>query len=555
MAGPKTKWLLLGNEAIVRGALEAGVGFVTTYPGTPASEIGDRFFEIAPKRNFYFEYSVNEKVALEMAGAAAASGVRAFCAMKHVGLNVAADALMSLAYTGVRAGLVVLSADDPSMHSSQNEQDNRFYAKLANIPMLEPTDAQEALEMNKYAFELSEKLELPVLLRTTTRLNHTRSIVSLGTLPEFIKTKNHFIKEPSRYVIIPAIARQRHKILLERMAEAEKLSEMSPYTRLTQTAQAELGILTSGVSYNYVLDAIQKLGILERVNILKIGYTHPLPRKLCEDFLRATEKILVVEELEPYLETELKAIVADLGLRRNIYGKSTGHFSRLYEYTPYHVRQAIATLLGISIEEASTPPMPVTLPTRIPQLCAGCPHRATYELIKSMCDKNTIFPTDIGCYSLGVLPPFQMADFLLCMGSSIGSAGAFRKVTDQPVIAFIGDSTFFHSGIPALINAVHNNHKFLLVIMDNQTTAMTGHQPDPGTALTDFTPVCIEEIVRACGVKHLFTIDPYLREQAKTALQQALNISELTVIVSRHVCPLFIQKRRSYEAECAPVAA
>jgi indolepyruvate ferredoxin oxidoreductase alpha subunit len=552
-ADPETRLLLLGNEAIVRGALEAGVGFVTTYPGTPASEIGDAFAEIAHAAGIYFEYSVNEKVALEMAGAAAVSGVRALCAMKHVGLNVAADAFISLAYTGVRAGLVIVSADDPAMHSSQNEQDNRYYARWASVPMLEPHDPQEALRMAREAFELSERLELPVLLRTTTRVSHTRGVVIVGQKIRDFITRGTFVKDPSRFVILPAVARQRHEILRQRMELAQELSERSPLHEIVGEGN-ELGIVTSGVAFNYVLDAVEELGVFEDVAILKLGMTNPLPRALCEAFFLTRERILVVEELEPYLEDEIKGIVADLGIQREILGKATGHFSRLYELTPDHVIPVIAKLLAIPRNESTRrstgeQSLSLELPARPPVLCPGCPHRATYDVIQTITDENVIFSSDIGCYTLGGLPPYQMADFLLCMGSSVGTAGGFSKVTGQKVIAFIGDSTFFHAGIPALVNAVHNDHKFLLVILDNQTTAMTGHQPHPGVQANGTTPVSIEAIVRACGVKNVCVIDPYDYEEAALALRDAWSAQELSVVISRHICPLAARKRRSYEEQ------
>jgi indolepyruvate ferredoxin oxidoreductase alpha subunit len=551
MAEPESRLLLLGNEAIVRGALEAGVAFVTTYPGTPASEIGDRFAEISVDAGIYFEYSVNEKVALEMAAAAAVSGVRALCAMKHVGLNVAADAFMSLAYTGVRAGLVIVSADDPSMHSSQNEQDNRYYAKLANIPLLEPCDPQEALEMTRYAFELSEKLELPVLLRTTTRVSHTRGVVKLGERPKNFKKQGHFVKEPSRFVVIPAIARQRHKVLLERMEQARQFSDDSPFNLTIGETQGQLGIVSCGVAFDYVLDAVDELDLFDKVGVLKVGMTNPLPRTLCEAFLLANERILIAEELEPYLENEFKVIAQDLGIRRKILGKGTGHFSRLYEFTPDRVKTVIAELLEIPQEKSPVFAMedaekPSTLAARPPMLCPGCPHRATYYAIKVASNGHTVFPTDIGCYILGALQPLSSGDYLLCMGSSVGSAGGFARATDQKVIAFIGDSTFFHAGIPALVNAVHNRHHFLLVIMDNQTTAMTGHQPHPGgdlSAIGDEAPaVSIEAVARGCGVKSVRVVDPFNLKETMVAVQEVWEDEGVSVIVSRHPCPL--AKRR-----------
>jgi indolepyruvate ferredoxin oxidoreductase alpha subunit len=549
------KQLLLGNEALVRGALEAGLGFATTYPGTPASEIGDTLARLAKECGLYFEYSVNEKVALELAAAAAISGVRALVAMKHVGLNVAADAFISTLYTGTRAGLLVVTADDPSMHSSQNEQDNRYYAYLAGAPLLEPSDPKEAYAMAKAAFPLSEELELPVLLRLTTRVAHTRAGVEVGKLPQARerRVKGHFEKDPFRFVIVPSVARRAHKLLLERLARAEALSEGSPFNFLLGEGE-ELGIATSGVSYTYVYDAIEELGAWDRVRLLKLGMSYPLPRELIARFLESVERVLVVEELEPLLEAALRARAQELGLKVKILGKGTGGLSRLYEYDPDRVRSALAQALGLKEEEATTPPPEAEpewrLPDRPPVLCPGCPHRATYYALKLALGKeaeNTIFTTDIGCYTLGLLPPLSMADHLLCMGSSVGTAGGFARATDQRVIAFIGDSTLFHAGIPAIVNAVHNGHKFLVVVLDNQTTAMTGHQPHPGlasSALGPAEPVPLERLLSGCGVRKIHVIDPQDLQGAVAAFQEALKESEaeLTVVISRHPCVLLGQE-------------
>ncbi|MCR4404593.1 MAG: indolepyruvate ferredoxin oxidoreductase subunit alpha [Candidatus Acetothermia bacterium] len=540
--------LLLGNEAIARGALEAGLGFATTYPGTPASEIGDTLARSARETGIYFEYSVNEKVALELATAAALCGVRALVAMKHVGLNVAADAFMSTLYTGTRAGLVVVTADDPSMHSSQNEQDNRYYALLAGAPLLEPADPQEAYAMAKAAFPLSEELELPVLLRTTTRVSHSRAGVEVGPLPapEDRKVKGRFHKDPFRFVIVPSVARPLHKLLLERLERAEARAEESPFNFVLGEGE-ELGIVTSGVSYSYVRDALEDLGVEGRVSVLKLGMSHPLPRKLVARFLGSVERALVVEELEPVLERSLRALAQELELKVKIYGKGTGGLSRLYEYDPDRVRSAIAEVLGLRDSE----PEPVwtspdRLPDRPPVLCPGCPHRASYYALKLALGaefEKTIFATDIGCYTLGLLPPLAMADHLLCMGSSVGTAGGFSRASDQRVIAFIGDSTLFHAGIPAIVNAVHNRHKFLVVVLDNRTTAMTGLQPHPGLEFCATGPapaVPIETLLQGCGVRHVHIVDPVDLQKATAVFEEALKESEeeVTAVISRHPCVL-----------------
>ena len=477
---PGEKMLLLGNEAIARGAIEAGVAFATTYPGTPSSEISLNFFQISQESDLYFEYSTNEKVALEVAAAAANAGVRTMCVMKHVGLNVAADALMTLAYVGVKGGMVMLTADDPFMFSSQNEQDNRYYAKLSGLPMLEPSSVQEAKEMVGYAFDLSEKLQEPVLFRTTTRINHSSGIVVLGKIRKRM-TKGDFIKDPLNLVTVPAVSRKLHVKLLKNYDSAMQLAESSAYNFVE--GDGGWGIVCNGVSYNYVSDAVKDLQIEDRVRVLRVGFSHPLPPKLIKDFLSRCEKVLVVEEGEPYMEEAVKALAQEEGLTLPIAGKAPELFSRLYEYNPAQVRTKMATYFGVPHESPAKPDLSDVpdIPQRPPNLCAGCSHRATfYEVRKAAEGLETIYPTDIGCYTLGLLPPLSTADFLICMGSSVGTSGGFSKVTDKKVIAFIGDSTFFHSGIPGLINAVFNNHNFTLVILDNGTTAMTGHQPTPG---------------------------------------------------------------------------
>jgi indolepyruvate ferredoxin oxidoreductase alpha subunit len=547
---PGERRLFLGNEAILRGALEAGVALVTTYPGTPASEIGDRAYLISQQTDLYFEYSVNEKVALEVAAGAAASGWRSLCAMKHVGLNVAADTLMTLAYVGVKAGLVIVSADDPSLFSSQNEQDNRYYAKMAGLPMLEPASPQEAKEMARAAFALSEELQVPVLLRTTTRINHTRGAVTLRELASR-SGPGFFTKEPFQKVMVPAVARQAHARLLEAQTQAAAQAEDSLFNKIY--GKGTWGIVTSGVSSSYVEDAVAELGLKDRVQVLKLGFTNPLPANLIGKFLAPLERVLVVEELEPYLEEGLRAIAQAQGLTVSIQGKSLALFSRLYEYHPALVRQVITRYFGLP-GKTTAPGDPEKvlgqpLPDRPPNLCPGCPHRAMYYSVKiALKDLGVegVFPTDIGCYTLGLLPPLSMADFLICMGSSINTAAGISKATDQKVVAFIGDSTFFHAGLPGLVNAVHQGHDFLLVILDNGTTAMTGHQPHPGVTLTPVGYPCehvpLKGVVKSLGVQNLWVVNPFKYQEALAATKEALNASGVRVLIAEAPCPLHVHR-------------
>ena len=543
---PGEKMLLLGNEAIARGGIEAGVAFASTYPGTPSSEISTNFFQMAQECDLYFEYSTNEKVSMEVAAAAAISGVRSMCVMKHVGLNVAADVLMTLAYVGVKAGMVVLTADDPFMFSSQNEQDNRYYAKLSGLPLVEPSSVAEAKDLIPYAIDLSEKLQEPVIVRTTTRINHSSGVVTLGKIRQRV-TKGYFTKDPLNLVPVPAVARKLHVKLLKNWEEARALAEKSEYN-FTE-GNGSWGIICNGVSYNYVSDAIKDLEIADKVKVLRIGFSHPLPEALIKGYLKKCDKVLVVEEGEPYMEEAVKAFAQEEGLTLSIKGKTKDLFTRLYEYDPAQVKGCIARYFGLDY----TPPVIPDLsdvpevPQRPPVLCAGCSHRATYLEVKKAAEGlDTIYPSDIGCYTLGLLPPLSTADYLLCMGSSVDTAGGFSKVTDQKVIAFIGDSTFFHSGISGLINAVYNNHNFTLVILDNGTTAMTGHQPNPGVDmkqlnLDGYGRVSIEAIVRAIGVQHVAVIKPYKVKKSSEALKEAINFKGVSVIISEEICALYAQ--------------
>ncbi len=550
---PGKKEFLLGNEAIVRGALEAGLDFATTYPGTPSSEIGNVLFYIAKQAGVYFEFSTNEKVAMEASAAAAASGLRAMVFFKHVGLNVAADAFMSTAYVGTNGGLVIISADDPSMHSSQNEQDNRHYAMLSGMPMIEPSNAQEMKDYIKEAFEISEKLKLPVLFRTTTRVNHVRGIVEYGTLQNK-RGKGYFHKNPSKYVPVPENSRRMHRELLEKIEKAREMSNKSPLNKV-EWNYGEIGIITSGVAYNYVYDVAKQLGL--KVNILKLAFTHPFPDKLVKDFISKHKKIIIAEELEPYLERETRVVAQMHNIDVEIYGKLNGYFPRAYEYNPDVIKDAFEKILNIKIERNAYEPKPMELPDRPPVLCSGCPHRATYYAammaLKQLKIKDAIITSDIGCYTLGIQKPYEMADYLLCMGSSIGTAVGFSKATNQKVIGFVGDSTFFHAAIPGLIDAYHNKANLVYVILDNRTTAMTGHQPHPGLPMDGMgnpAPyVDIEKLVKGIGIDWVRTVDPYNVKETIQAFKDAIQHEGISVIISKRECALLWDARRRKQGE------
>jgi indolepyruvate ferredoxin oxidoreductase, alpha subunit len=540
------KYLLLGNHAIVRGALEAGVAFVTCYPGTPSSEVPDTFYQLADETDIFMEYSTNEKVALEVGAGAAACGIRTLVTMKHVGVNVAADPLMTLAYVGVDGGMVLLSADDPMLFSSQNEQDNRFYGKLSGLPVLEPSTPAEAKEMTRRGFDLSEELKLPVILRTTTRINHSRGIVEFGPLKERI-TQGTFVKAPFKKVTVPAVSRILHKELLVKYDQAMKLANESPYNTISSQG-APWGIITNGISYAYVMDALSDLNLKDKVSVLRLGFSHPFPQALVRRFMEGKEKILVVEELEPYMEIEAKAVAQEAGLTLPISGKSTTLFSRLFELDPRTVRRKIAEYFNedIKVRESIDITGLPSIPGRPPNLCPGCPHRATYYSVKKVCGDETIYPTDIGCYTLGVLPPLSAADYLLDMGSSISTACGISKATGKKAVAFIGDSTFFHSGMTGLADAVHHKHNVLLVILDNGTTAMTGQQVHPGVDPEplgrDLKRISIENLVRAMGVEDLKVVSPRNMKKTQEAVAEAMEHQGVSVIISEELCPLYARR-------------
>jgi indolepyruvate ferredoxin oxidoreductase alpha subunit len=537
-----SRHVLLGNEAIARGAIEAGVGCVTCYPGTPSSEIPDTLYRLAPHAEYYFEYSVNEKVALEVGGGAALGGVPTLVTMKHVGLNVAADPLMSLAYIGTPGGLVILSADDPGCHSSQNEQDNRYYARLAGLPCFEPYSAQEAKDMAREAFDLSRKWQQPVLLRTTTRLNHLRGQVVFDTATQAVSRADH-VKHPQRFVPLPAIARARHPVLLQQLEDLGGEADRSRWNRVSGGGRT--GVIASGMARAYLRDAMADLGLEEEPALLELGMSYPLPRGLIRDFVSGLDRVLILEELEPIVETEVRALCQELGLEARITGKGED-LSRMGEYATSGVRKALSRLMGLSVRENDPCQGERNLPGRPPNLCPGCPHRSVYYAVRKVFGDDAVYSSDIGCYTLGFQPPHRAADFLFCMGSSVSGGTGMSRATGRPVVAYIGDSTFFHSGVAGLINAVHNRHDLLLVILDNATTAMTGHQPHPGVETTpqgeNTSRVDIESVVRGCGVNEVTTVKALNLKQTFAALRDFKEKSGVRVLIARDPCTLFARR-------------
>jgi len=530
------KKVLLGNEAIVQGALEAGVQFVSTYPGTPASEIGDIFFRIAKKTGVYFEYSTNEKVALEAGVGASFAGLKTLIAMKNFGLNVCLDALGPFVYTGSKGPTVIIGADDPSCHSSaQWEENTRAISYLTHIPTLEPSDPQECKDFVKFGFELSERFKIPVLIRTTTRVAHQRSVVELGKLARHRTCSGaRFVKNPHQFVTLPPRVLEMKKELLEKIEKIKNFSEKSPINLVNSqglTVKGQLGIITSGVSYLYVMEGLKELNL--KLPVLKLGFFYPLPEKKIKNFIKNLNKVLIVEELEPFLEKEIKILAKEINPGLKVFGKDL--LSEVGELKPEDVFLALAKFNGKNWKIVQ-PKFP-DFPKRLPSFCPGCPYWSVFGAVKKAVNpKEVIFGGDIGCYMLAGLPPFNLQDYLSCMGSSIGIAHGIKKCTKQKLIAFIGDSTFFHAGIPALINTIFNKSNPLIIVMDNQTTAMTGHQPHPGAPAKP-NGIKIENIIRGCGVKHLKIVDPVKNSQEMIdAIKDFLKKDEVSIIIARHPC-------------------
>jgi len=515
------KELLLGNEAIARGAYEAGVKVATAYPGTPSTEITEC---IAKYDNIYAEWSPNEKVALEVAIGSAISGGRTIVSMKHVGLNVAADPLFTVAYTGVNAGLVIVVADDPGMHSSQNEQNTRYYGKAANIPILEPSDSQEAKDFVIFAFELSEKYDTPVIIRMTTRVSHSQSIVELCE-PQGQKLKE-YKKDISKYVMMPGMAKARHIIVEDRMNNlADDSNSMS--INEVETNDRSVGIITSGISYQYVKE------VLPNASILKLGMVYPLPDKLIREFASTVDKLYVIEELEPFIEEHVKSMGIEIA--------SDGLFSIQGELSGNII---YSKLTGKELNKKS----PAAVPGRPPVLCPGCPHRGVYYALKKLKLHAT---GDIGCYTLGALPPLEGIDTCICMGASIGMVHGIEKTRGRKEtekwIGVIGDSTFIHSGITGLIDIVYNKGISTVVILDNSTTGMTGHQDHPATGKTikgEPAPVLnLVELISAIGIKNIKVVDPYDIAKVEEVLMEETKRQEPSVIIFSRPCALLTKKK------------
>ncbi len=515
------KELLLGNDAVARGLYEAGCRVASSYPGTPSTEVTEcisKYDEITS------EWAPNEKVACEVAFGAAVAGARSFCGMKHVGLNVAADPLFTSSYTGVNAGMVIVVADDPGMHSSQNEQDSRHYAEASKIMMLEPSDSDECLRYSKLAYDLSEKFDTPVLLRLTTRVSHSRSLVE--TSERVDNGLKAYEKNPQKYVMVPANAKVKHVVVEKRILDQVTYCDTEAVENGLNTIEyndKKIGVITAGICYQYAKEALG-----DKASYLKLGCVYPLPEKIIKDFCAECETVYVLEELDDYIETHCRKIGVD------VIGKSA--FTLIGEYSQGLIKKVI---LG---EDTSSLKADFDVPARPPVLCAGCPHRGLFYALKKL---NVTVSGDIGCYTLGASKPLGMIDTVLCMGGSVSGLHG-RNLADpdraNKSVAVIGDSTFIHSGITGLIDIAYNNSNSVTIILDNSITGMTGHQQNPTTGLNikgePAAAVSLEKLCGAVGIDNVFVVDPYNLDECYTTIGKALELNAPAVVISRRPCAL-----------------
>ena len=513
------KTLMLGNEAVARGLYEAGCAVVSSYPGTPSTEITEA---TAKYQEIYAEWAPNEKVAMETAFGASLAGRRSFCGMKHVGLNVAADPLFTIAYTGVNAGMIIGVADDAGMHSSQNEQDSRHYAQAAKLPMLEPTDSAEALAFTKLAYELSEQFDTPVLLKMCTRVSHSQSVVE--TAERLEPAPVPYEKKPAKYIMMPGYAKLRHPVVEERLAALAAYAETSPLNRVEEGSDHKIGIITSSTSYQYVKEVCG-----DKYPVLKLGMVWPMPDQKIRDFAASVDLLTVVEELDGFIEDHCRA----LGLA--LAGKD--YFSPIGELSQNLVAEklGVAPAAGKALEE--------TIPARPPVMCAGCPHRGLFYTLNKL--KLTVLG-DIGCYTLGAVAPLSAIDSTICMGASVSGLHGFLKGSggemDGKTVAVIGDSTFMHSGITGLVNIAYNESNATVIILDNSITGMTGHQQNPTTGFNlkgdPCTKIDLESLCKAVGIRRVRVVDPYDLAQCESVIKEELAAPEASVVISRRPCAL-----------------
>ncbi len=589
---PGKRILLMGNEAIARGALEAGVDVTASYPGTPASEIMETLAQVAPKLGFHAEWSTNEKVAFEVAAGASLTGVRALTSMKNAGLNWVMDMFMTLVYSGVRGGFVIAVADDPDAHYSSNEQDTRIAAAYAEIPCLEPADQQEAKDMTRYAFELSERLELPVFVRSVTRISHASGDVKLGKIGrrERKPVFDRHYKLPYRWNVYgPPGPVEKHRWLKSRQPEVKREIEKVPWNELKVPKRAKVGVIAPGLASGYAREAVRKLGLDGKVAFLKVGTPTPLPERKVICLLKAVKTILVVEEGEPLVEHKVKALAKEVNPKVKLEGKLTGALDPVGEINTDLVAKALAKVAGVKLKrtparERARKNAEKLITPRSSTLCAGCPHLGSYWALKralqKLGKKVPIVNGDIGCYEQGgygivgkgvkagatkgsmrylIESPYETLDTNYIMGGGIGLLeGQFQAgYEDGPLVAVAGDSTFFHACIPAIINAVYNKAKGVFLVMDNRWTAMTGHQPDPCTGLTatgeEAKQLSIENIAKACGVEFVRTTDPFDLAGATRVLEEALRHDGFSIVIASRVCTLQALREKKFERKSMKV--
>ena len=523
------KKLLLGNAAVARGAYEAGVTVVASYPGTPSTEITE---EIVKYDEIYAEWSPNEKVAAEVAIGASIGGARAMSCMKHVGLNVMADPVFTVSYIGANGGLVFCVADDPGMHSSQNEQDSRHYAKASKIAMLEPSDSSECKEFTKLAYTLSEKYDTPMFIRLSTRVSHSQSLVELGER-ENVALKP-YEKNIPKHVMMPAMAIKRHVVVEERIKALTELAETTELNRVEENG-SKIGVITAGIAYMYAKEALG-----DKADFLKLGMVYPLPEKKIVDFAKEYDKVFVIEELDPIIEQHCKA----LGV--NVIGKEA--FTLLGEYTPNMIKAAVLGEAAPEVAKASEP-----IPVRPPVMCAGCPHRGTFYVLKKL---GLVVSGDIGCYTLGAAAPLQSVDTTICMGASVSAALGMAKARgaefNKKLVSVIGDSTFMHSGITGLVDIVYNKGNNTVIILDNSITGMTGHQNNPTTGYTirgeETKQVNLIALCKAVGIEHVVVADPFDVKNFEKVVKEEVEREEPSVIIAQRPCALL--KTVKYTGHC-----
>ncbi len=525
------KKLLLGNAAVARGAYEAGVRVCSSYPGTPSTEITEEIVKF-DKEEVYAEWAPNEKVAAEVAIGASIGGARAMSCMKHVGLNVMADPVFTVSYTGVNGGLVFCVADDPGMHSSQNEQDSRHYAKASKITMLEPSDSEECKEFTRKAFDLSEEYDTPVFIRLSTRVSHSQSLVELKDREN--KEIKPYEKNIPKFVMMPAMAKARHVVVEERIEKLKALAETDAFNK-TEINDTKIGVITSGIAYMYAKEALG-----DKVSYLKLGMVYPLPEKLIKDFAEKFDKVYVIEELDPIIEEHCKAIGVD------VIGKEK--FTLLGEYTPSMIKKVV-----LNEDAPECAELQENIPIRPPVMCAGCPHRGTFYVLKKL---GLVVSGDIGCYTLGAVAPLQSVDTTICMGASVSAAHGMAKARgaefNKKLVSVIGDSTFMHSGITGLLDIVYNKGNNTVIILDNSITGMTGHQDNPTTGMTirkePTKQVDLIALCKAVGIDHITVADPFDVKNFEKVVKEEVERQEPSVIIAQRPCALL--KSVKYTGHC-----